>query len=103
MCLKRMENAALGLATVGLVLFVANAALILDSQAKQREIGMRSAQIQDGQRLAGLNNELVSALGAAVIEKKDTKIKDMLAEHGITVQQNKNGAKPAAPAAAPQQ
>jgi len=97
MCLKKIEGAALGLAVIGLALFVSNALLITDSQSIQRQIAERQARINDGVKLAQLNNELVRALGNAVVQKKDTKIKDMLSEHGITVQE-----KAPANAAAPQ-
>lgn len=93
MCLKTIENASLGLAAAGLVLFLGNVWLISDAQATQREVNIRAAQIQDGVKLANLNNELVRALGSAVVQNKDEKIKGLLAEHGITIEQKPAAAK----------
>lgn len=93
MCLKKIENGSVALATIGLVLFVTNAWLINGAQATQQEVNVRAAQIQDGVKLANLNNELVRALGAAMVQNKDEKIKGLLAEHGITVEQKPADAK----------
>jgi len=90
MCQKTVERIAVGFASVALLLFVCNAWMINSAQATQRDVQARQAQINDGIQLGNLNNQVVRALGAAVIEKKDEKIKALLAQHGITVSAQPN-------------
>ena len=84
------------LSALALGIFVTNAWLINATQLTQAQVNDRQAQINQGVQLSQLNNELVRALGTAVIAQKDDKIKDLLAAHGITVSPEKA----AAPAAA---
>ncbi|MGE3770544.1 MAG: hypothetical protein AB7G06_06285 [Bdellovibrionales bacterium] len=92
----KVEKAAVGFAVVALVVFIINACLIMDAQATQRDIGARQAEIQRGIQISQLNNDLIRALGVAAIDKKDTKIKDLLSQNGITVEKRADAPKPAA-------
>jgi hypothetical protein len=78
------------LAAFALGMFVVNAWLINSTQATQAQIAQRQAEINGGIQLSQLNNELVRALGTAVVAQNDTKIKDLLASHGITVEAKKD-------------
>ena len=94
MCSQRTGTIlSISLSSLALVMFVANAWLVNGSQAMQQQLNDRQAQIANGVQVSQLNNELVRALGTAVIAKNDTKIKDLLAQHGITVTADKNAKK----------
>ena len=84
------------LAAFALGMFVVNAWLINGTQNTQAQINTRQAEINGGIQLSQLNNELVRALGTAVVAQNDTKIKDLLAAHGITVEAKKDGDKSSA-------
>ena len=103
MCIQKCGvTLANTLSGIALVLFVANAWMVNNSQALQRQIADRQVQISNGVQLSQLNAEMVRTLGTAIVSKNDMKIKDMLAKHGITVSTDKDAAKKgAAPAAAP--
>ncbi len=90
MCQKTVERAAIGLAGLALLLFVCNAWMINGAQAMQRDVQTRQAQINDAIQISNLNNQVVRALGTAVVERKDEKIKALLAQHGITVSAQPN-------------
>lgn len=98
-CQRTGNIAAVTLSSIALVLFVVSAWTLNASQNLQQQFNERQAQINNGVQISQLNNELVRALGTAVISKNDTKIKDLLSQYGITVSLDKDAKGAAAPAA----
>jgi hypothetical protein len=83
-----------------LVLFILNCVIIGLNRATQndvvnmqQEIADKGAKIQQSQVFANIYQNLLQALGAAAVVKKDDQIKKMLSDNGIKIQP-----KPAAPA-----
>jgi len=99
-CQCKGTIAATTLSSIALVLFVINAWTVNGSQKLQQQAMDRQAQINAGAQLSQLNNELVRALGTAVVNKNDTKIKDLLSSQGITVTVDKDAGKTTAKKAA---
>jgi len=76
---------ATGLSTIALLLVAANAALFLDNQSRQAEVGQRQQVINQAVSLSQLNEVLVRALAKQAIDNKDDKLLNLLAENGINV------------------
>ena len=89
------EIATMALAVVSLVLVIVNAALVMRNQALQVEATGRQQVINQGQQFARIRQALAQSLANIATTKNDRDISDLLARHGITVNQA-----PAAPAAA---
>jgi hypothetical protein len=91
---------ATGLSAIALLLVVANAALFLDNQSRQAEVGQRQQVINQAVSLSQLNEVLVRALAKQAIDNKDDKLLNLLAENGIGVTPGPAAAAPT-PAPAP--
>jgi hypothetical protein len=94
---------ATGLSTIALLLVAANAALFLDNQSRQVEVGQRQQVINQAVSLSQLNEALARALAKQAIDNKDDKLLNLLAESGIGVTPSPAAAAPplAPPSAAP--
>jgi hypothetical protein len=86
------------LASLCLVLVVANSVLILSNQSVRAEVDQRQQFLNQSIQLSRLNQELVNALAAAVLKNNNTAIRDLLASNGITVLVNEAPAGAAPPA-----
>jgi len=86
------------LASLSLVLVVANSVLILSNQSVRAEVDQRQQFLNQSIQLSRLNQELVNALAAVVLKNNNTAIRDLLASNGITVLVNQSpaGAPPSA-------
>jgi hypothetical protein len=94
---------ATGLSAIALVVVAANAALFLDNQSRQAEVGQRQQVINQAVSLSQLNEALVRALAKQAIDNKDDKLLNLLAENGIGVTPGPAAAAPtlAPPSSAP--
>jgi hypothetical protein len=90
---------AVTFAGLTLVLVVANMVLLTRNQAAQAEVNQRQQFINQSLQLSRVNEALVRAVAAAAVNNSDDRLRDLLAQQGITI-----GAAPgpaAAPGAAP--
>jgi hypothetical protein len=96
-------SVALGVAS--LVLVVTNVILISQNQAVQAQVNQRQQFINQSIQLSRVNDVLVRLLANAAVSAKDDKLRDLLAQQGITVTASPSAsgsttpAQPAAPAA----
>jgi hypothetical protein len=85
------------LAGVTVVLVIVNGVLFLDNQSAQREVNKRQLFINQSIQLNRIYEALVRAIAAAAVTAKDEKLRDLLAEHGITFTFTPSPGSPAAP------
>jgi hypothetical protein len=96
-------SVALGVAS--LVLVVTNVILISQNQVVQAQVNQRQQFINQSIQLSRVNDVLVRLLANAAVSAKDDKLRDLLAQQGITVTASPSAsgsttpAQPAAPAA----
>jgi uncharacterized membrane protein len=96
--LKKNEFLILtALATIALLLAIANMILFSQNRTAQAEVTQRAQYIQQAAQLEPLYREMVKALGEMTVRNNDTQLRDMLAKQGITVNLAPQPA-PAAPA-----
>ena len=74
-----------GLSGVTLVLVVAYIVLAQDNRANQAEVNQRQQFINQSIQLGRINEALIRALAAAAVNNKDDKLRDLLAQNGITI------------------
>jgi len=84
--------AATALAVVAVLLIAANAVLLSRDQDLQAEVNQRQQIINQGVRLSQLNTNLIRALAGAAVTERDDKLRDILAEVGVTFTVNAGGA-----------
>ena len=89
------------LAGVTVVLVIVNGVLFLDNQSAQREVNKRQLFINQSIQISRVYEALVRAIAAAAVTAKDDKLRDLLAQHGITFTFTPSPGAPAAPEAAP--
>ena len=82
---KWLAWSATGLSIIALLLVAANAALFLDNQSRQAEIGQRQQVINQAVSLSQLNESLARALAKQAMDNKDDKLLNILTESGIGV------------------
>jgi hypothetical protein len=80
-----LYRVTVGLAGFALVLVVAYIALVQDNRSVQAEVNRRQQYINQSMQLARVNEALVRALAAAAVSEKDDKLRDLLAQNGITI------------------
>src|SRR5439155_20483255 len=73
------------LAGITLVLVVAYIVLIQDNRSVQAETNRRQQFINQSIQLGRINEALIRALAAAAVSNKDDKLRDLLADNGITI------------------
>ena len=89
-----------GLAGFALVLVAAYIFLVQDNRSVQAEVNRRQQYINQSMQLARVSEALIRALAAAAVNDKEDKLRDLLAQSGITI--NAAGDPERAPPSAPQ-
>jgi hypothetical protein len=74
-----------GLSGLTLVLVVAYIILVQDNRSVQAEVNQRQQFINQRIQLGRINEALIRALAAAAVNNKDDKLRDLLAQSGITI------------------
>ena len=80
-----LYRVAVALSGFILIVVVAYIVLVQDNRSVQREVNQRQQFINQSIQLARVNEALVRALAAAAANGKDDKLRDLLAQSGITV------------------
>jgi hypothetical protein len=93
-----------GLAGITLVLVVVYVVLVQKNRSVQAEVNQRQQFINQGIQLGRINDALIRALAAAAVDNNDDKLRELLAQNGITINPATGApekqAAPAAPAPA---
>jgi|SRR5215468_7112404 hypothetical protein len=74
-----------GLSGFSLVLVVVYIILVQDNRSVQLEVNRRQQFINQSVQLGRVNDALIRALAASAVSNKDDKLRDLLTEHGITI------------------
>ncbi len=74
-----------GLAAAAGALIVAYIVLVQDNRTVQAEVNRRQQFINQSIQLGRVNEALIRALAAAAVSNNDDKLRDLLAENGITI------------------
>lgn len=89
------------LSGITLVLVVVYIVLIQDNRSVQTQINQRQQFINQSIQLGRVNDALIRALAATAVSNKDDKLRDLLAQNGITINPTTGAPeREAAPAAA---
>ena len=75
----------IGLSALGGALVVVYIFLVQDNRAVQADVNRRQQFINQSMQLGRINEELIRALAAAAVSNKDDKLRDLLADNGITI------------------
>jgi len=91
------------LSGITLALVVAYIVLIQDNRSVQAEVNQRQQFINQSIQLGRINDTLIRALAAAAVENNDDKLRELLAQNGISITPTtgapeKQATPPAAPA-----
>jgi len=93
------------LSGITLILVIAYIVVTQDNRSIQAEVNQRQQFINQSIQLGRINDTLIRALGAAAADGKDDKLREVLAENGITINPTtgvpERSATPATPAPAP--
>jgi hypothetical protein len=73
------------ISTLTLVLVGAYIVLVQDNRAVQTDVNRRQQFINQSIQFGRINEALVRAVAAAAVSNKDDKLRDLLAENGITI------------------
>jgi hypothetical protein len=82
-----------GLSGLTLALVVAYIVLVQDNRSVQAEVSQRQQFINQSSQLGRINEALIRALASTAASNKDDRLRDLLAQNGITI----NAAGEAAP------
>ena len=74
-----------GLAAAAGALVVAYIILVQDNRTVQADVNRRQQFINQSLQLGRINEALIRALAAAAVSNKDDKLRDLLADNGITI------------------
>ena len=74
-----------GLSAADGALIVAYIVLVQDNRTVQAEVNRRQQFINQSIQLGRVNEALIRALAAAAVSNNDDKLRDLLAENGITI------------------
>ena len=74
-----------GLAALSAALVVAYIFLVQDNRTVQAAVNRRQQFINQSMQLGRINEALIRALAATAVSNKDDKLRDLLAENGITI------------------
>jgi hypothetical protein len=85
--------AATVLGALAIVLVIVNGFLFLQNQSGQAEVSERQQFINQSAQLGQLNESLIRSIATAAANNNDEKLRDILAQNGVTYTVN-----PAAPA-----
>ena len=89
------------LGAVTIVLVIANFAVSSTDQAIQAEVNRRQQFIDQSNQLNRVDEVLIRTIATAAANAKDDKLRDLLAQQGVTMTVTPGGPAPAAGAAAP--
>ena len=87
------------LSGITLILVIAYIVVIQDNRSIQAEINQRQQFINQSIQLGRIEDTLVRALAATAVDSKDDRLRDLLAQNGITINP-KTGTPERAPAPA---
>jgi hypothetical protein len=76
---------AFGLSVLTLLLVIAYMVLVQDNRSVQAEVNQRQQFINQSAQLGRINEALIHALATAAVNDKDDKLRDLLAQNGITI------------------
>jgi hypothetical protein len=93
--------ASVGLGALTIVLVVVNFFVLSSNQSIQAAANQRQQFINQSVQLRQADNLLIRTLAQAAINAKDDKLRDLLAQQGVTLTAPTSEAAPGAPAAAP--
>ncbi len=74
-----------GMASLAGALVVAYIILVQDNRAVQAEVNRRQQFINQSTQLGRINEALIRALAATAVSNQDDKLRDLLADNGITI------------------
>jgi hypothetical protein len=74
-----------GLSAAAGALIIAYIILVQDNRTVQAEVNRRQQFINQSIQLGRVNEALIRALAAAAVSNNDDKLRDLLAENGITI------------------
>jgi succinate dehydrogenase hydrophobic anchor subunit len=80
-----LYRAAVGLSGFTLILVIVYIILVQDNRAVQLEVNQRQQFINQSIQLGRINEALVHALAAATVSNNDDKLRDLLAQQGLTI------------------
>lgn len=101
-----LYRVTVGLAGLAIVLVLVYISLVQDNRSVQAEVNRRQQFINQSIQLGRISDALIRALAAAVMSSKDDKLRELLAQNGITVnaagepERTPQSAPPASPASA---
>jgi len=73
------------LSGITLILVVVYIVVIQDNRSVQSEVNQRQQFINQSIQLGRVNDALIRALAATAVSNKDDKLRDLLAQNGITI------------------
>jgi hypothetical protein len=76
------------LSGITLILVVVYIILIQDNRSVQAEVNQRQQFINQSIQLGRINDALIRALATTAVSSKDDKLRDLLAQNGITINPN---------------
>src|SRR6202022_347026 len=80
-----LHRVLVALSGITLVLVVVYIVLIQENRSVQAEVNQRQQFINQSIQLGRINEALIRALAAAAVSNKDDKLRDLLADNGITI------------------
>jgi cell division protein FtsI/penicillin-binding protein 2 len=80
-----LYRVTIGLSGLAIVLVLVYISLVQDNRAVQTEVNRRQQFINQSIQLGRISDALIRALAAAVVNSKDDKLRELLAQNGITV------------------
>jgi hypothetical protein len=80
-----LYRVVVGLSGFGLTLVIVYIILVQDNRSVQLQVNQRQQFINQSMQLGRVNEALIRALAAAAVNNKDDKLRDLLAQHGITI------------------
>jgi hypothetical protein len=96
-----LNRLLVALSWITLVLVVAYIVLVQENRSVQAEVNQRQQFINQSIQLGRINDALIRALATAAVDKNDDKLRELLAQNGITINPATGAPeKQAAPAAA---
>lgn len=80
-----LYRVTVGLSAFTLILVIIYIILVQNNRSVQLEVNQRQQFINQSIQLGRVNEALIRALAAAAVSNKDDKLRDLLAQHGITI------------------
>jgi hypothetical protein len=96
-----LNRIVLALSGITLILVVVYLILIELNHSVQAEVNQRQQFINQSLQFGRVNEALIRAIATAAVTDKDSKLRDLLAQNGITINPQTGAPVAAAPTAAP--